>query len=703
LKEKFSSEIKAYDKEDKYERSKFLKWKIRRIIAWVLPFGILVVLAILFIPQWINKQKARNQLIPEIQKMTETYYFPPTRAFDLAKEAEKYIPKDSSLLKLWPTIADTFTFKTNPTGANVYWKDYNDAKGDWKFLGKTPLKNIWIPKGFARIKIDKSGFITVLSPCTECRSELSIQLDRSDKLPENMVRVIGSESQDNIIGLEKYAGKHVNDFLIDKYEVTNKEFKRFVDAGGYVNKTYWDYPFYFDEKEISWEQAMDLFHDKTGRPGAAGWEVGTYPEGKGDHPVTGISWYEAMAYAKFAGKKLPTVFHWGLVANTWDASEILQKSNFNEAGTVPVGSLDGISWWGVYDIAGNAREWCVNEGYKGQRFILGAGWNDPPENYGIGSMQQALDRSLSNGFRCIKILSGDTTYEKLCDVLSPDFRDYNKEKPVNNEAFTILLRQYAYDHTALNQKVTVISDSGIYRLEKIDLDAAYNQEHYSAYLYLPKNTKPPYQTVVFFPGGSVFSERNFLKDTWWSKRAFDFVLKSGRAVLLPIIKGSYDRGPAPHSVLLPEETIFYKNYVISWTQDISRSLDYLQTRNDIAHDKFGFFSFSWGSTVAPIVCAVEKRIHAAVFHAPGFTMQKTFPEVDVLNFLPHVQIPVLMLNGKNDAAFPPETTQKPIYNLLGTVEKDKRMIIYPGGHLVPRTDLMKESLAWFDKYLGPVK
>ena len=162
-------------------------------------------------------------------------------------------------------------------------------------------------------------------------------------------------------------------------------------------------------------------------------------------------------------------------------------------------------------------------------------------------------------------------------------------------------------------------------------------------------------------------------------------------------------GPEPRLVLLPEESILYKNQVVFWTQDVSRSMDYLETRNDIVHDKFGFFTFSWGSTVAPVVCAVEKRIHAAVLHAPGFMMHKMLPEADPLNFLPRVQIPLLMLNGENDAAFPLEATRNPMYNLLGTPEKDKNIIRYPGGHLVSRTELMKESLFWFDKYLGPVK
>jgi pimeloyl-ACP methyl ester carboxylesterase len=84
-------------------------------------------------------------------------------------------------------------------------------------------------------------------------------------------------------------------------------------------------------------------------------------------------------------------------------------------------------------------------------------------------------------------------------------------------------------------------------------------------------------------------------------------------------------------------------------------------------------------------------------------MKKSLPEVDPINFLPRVYQPVLMLNGKYDAYFPVETSQKPMFNLLGTPENDKNLIIYDAGHLVPRTDLIKETLAWYDKYLGPVK
>jgi hypothetical protein len=62
-----------------------------------------------------------------------------------------------------------------------------------------------------------------------------------------------------------------------------------------------------------------------------------------------------------------------------------------------------------------------------------------------------------------------------------------------------------------------------------------------------------------------------------------------------------------------------------------------------------------------------------------------------------------MLNGKFDASFPYETSQKPLFELLGTSPENKRIFTYESGHFVPRDELIKETLNWLDKYLGPVK
>jgi dipeptidyl aminopeptidase/acylaminoacyl peptidase len=79
------------------------------------------------------------------------------------------------------------------------------------------------------------------------------------------------------------------------------------------------------------------------------------------------------------------------------------------------------------------------------------------------------------------------------------------------------------------------------------------------------------------------------------------------------------------------------------------------------------------------------------------------PEVEPINFLPRITQPVLMLNGQYDHYFPVETSQRPMFQLLGTPREHKRQVISEGGHFVPRPQLVKETLDWLDRYLGPVK
>ena len=92
----------------------------------------------------------------------------------------------------------------------------------------------------------------------------------------------------------------------------------------------------------------------------------------------------------------------------------------------------------------------------------------------------------------------------------------------------------------------------------------------------------------------------------------------------------------------------------------------------------------------------------AVLYVAGLEMERAKPEADPINFLPRVKIPVIMLNGKHDYFFPDQTSQAPMFRLLGTPAEHKRWVVYEGGHFVPRTMLIKETLDWLDKYLGPL-
>jgi eukaryotic-like serine/threonine-protein kinase len=221
-----------------------------------------------------------------------------------------------------------------------------------------------------------------------------------------------------------------------------------------------------------------------------------------------------------------------------------------------------------------------------------------------------------------------------------------------------------------------------------------------AYLFLPKNVKPPFQTVVFFGGSNDIYTKKFDVDFITSR--VDFILKSGRALVCPIYKGTDERSDDLKSDL-QEETVFYKDHVIMWRKDIGRTIDYLETRNDFQKDKIAYLGWSWGGFLGGIMPAVEKRIKAVVLNVGGMDMHKALPEADQINFLPRITQPVLMLNGEHDMFFPEKTSQIPMFNFLGTPPADKKILIFKSGHQVPRTDFVKETLIWFDKYIGVVK
>lgn len=689
----------------KYVSDKISFKKRTLLVRFISVAAIICILGYLIVPKIVNKQNAQNKLLPAIQKLVDENFRPPTEAYDLALEAEKYIPNDSVLTKLWPDIASTVSIVTHPEGAEVFWKDYHTPEAKWRSSGITPLTDARFPRGYLRMEIRKEGYQTIeyagpwpygrLGPDID-----TLQMDATGSLPENMIRIPKNEASMYIVGLEQEAGKQVGEFLIDRYEVTNKQFKAFIEAGGYTNTFFWKFPFYSNGEEISSADAYAKFVDKTGRRGPANWEAGTYPDGLENHPVTGVSWYEAAAYAAFAKKQLPSVFHWSVVAQTSQTEFIVPLSNYSGKSTVPVGSMSGYSLFGVYDLAGNAREWCFNErNQKGQRYILGGGWNDPTYAFNDSYTQSAMDRSTANGFRCIKALPDDTTITQLMGTVSALFRDYRKEKPVDDKTFALYLNQFLYDKKPLESKVELTLDKDFWKIEKVTFDAGYNNERMQAWIYLPKEVKPPYQPIIFFTGSGDIYRKEFDPDRIGS---LDFILKSGRVLIFPIYKGTNERHDELNSDL-QEETVLYKDHVVMWGKEFSRTIDYLETRSDIQADKIGYLGWSWGGFMGGIIPAVEKRIKAIVLNVGGMEMNRAFPEVDQLNYLPRVTQPILMLNGKHDMFFPVETSQKPMYDLLGTPANLKKKIVYDAGHLVPRTDFVKETLVWFDQYLGPVK
>lgn len=216
----------------------------------------------------------------------------------------------------------------------------------------------------------------------------------------------------------------VDAYYLDRCAVTNRQFHRFVLAGGYDTMEIWP-------QEV-WPSLV-RFVDRTGRPGPRHWEGGKYPSGKAEHPVVGVSWFEGMAYARWVGKRLPTAPEWqkaggwpeqlsGGACNRYPWGDIFDPRRANlppngRGGTVPVREFpDGSTLNGIFQMSGNVWEWLGDpldsipceaqstlEAWTPLRRIIGGAFDTyfPAEatcHYVTG--QPELDRRENIGFRC---------------------------------------------------------------------------------------------------------------------------------------------------------------------------------------------------------------------------------------------------------------------------------------------------------------
>ena len=657
-------------------------WRRPAVLA---PVAVLLIAAAAFgVWQSVQARRtrwARFEAIPEIERLQlsgRSLY-----AVQLARQAEPYAPEDVERVRgTWLP----FPLITEPAGAGVEIRNYLDLEGAWQPLGVTPVQDARLPLGYYRVRVSKPGYKTI--EVSAGIGRVPVKLTPESDVAPGMVFVPGGPFQ---VGLAPPVT--LPDFWIDQLEVTNALFKQFVDAGGYRDPKFWTHPFRDGSRVLTFNEAIVRFRDSTGRPGPATWELGSFPEGQADYPAGGISWFEAAAYAEFAGKSLPSLYHWYRAAGTDENfSDILQLSNFDGKGPAKAGERNGLGPWGTFDMAGNVKEWCVNEAGDGLRYILGGGWNEPNYRFIEQDAQNAWQRPGTFGVRLVKNVgpAGDTGRP-----VPRVTHDPKTVVPVSDELFAIYKRFYEYDRTPLQARVDAVDDSSPhYRKETVSFAAAYGNERVPAYLFLPKNAKPPYQTIVLFPNAFA---RTVTSSAALDLGTFEFIIRSGRALIYPVYQGTFERlgnvPPGPSGL---------RDMNLQWAKDFFRAVDYLETRPDIDMQRLAYYSLSMGAYFGPIPVALEPRIKAAVF-ASGGLRYNTAPEIHPSNFAPRVKVPVLLVNGRDDFTVP-LAAQRRYFELLGSPPAHKKHVALPGGH-VPQDirGLFREVLDWYDRYLGPAK
>jgi dienelactone hydrolase len=552
----------------------------------------------------------------------------------------------------------------------------------------TPLSHIVLPLGLLRFRLTKPGF-----------ESLEVGQD-VDELSFKLVPVGASQRDMSLVpaGSFRIEATHetveVPEYWLDRHEVTNREYKAFLDAGGYRRREFWHEPFVKDGRALTWDEGMAELKDATGRPGPSTWELGSYPDGQADFPVGGVSWYEAVAYAAYAGKQLPTAYHWYRASGAFGIfSDAVTSSNFSGKGPTKFGS--GLGPYGTYDMAGNVKEWCWNDASRGKRYVLGGAWSEAAYTFRDQDALPPLDRKPTLGFRCM-LQQQPIAPGLLAPILSFE-RDPARLKPVSDEVFSAYFHLYDYDKTPLDTKLETRDDSNSAWLkEVVSIRTPYGDERLPVHIFLPRGSSPPYQPVVYFPGSDAALTPS--SQHLWLQLS-DYLVRGGRALIYPIYNGTYERrhaGPTGKNVL--------RDKYIARGKEVRRTIDYLETRSDMDVTRVSYYGLSLGAQSGPLFIAIEPRFRTGVLFSGGIGPYELAPEIDPVNFAPRVRVPILMVNGREDFDLPYATAQLPMFHLLGSAPADKRHVVLEGGHLPSHPqEAMKVVLDWLDAHLGPPK
>jgi len=685
--------------------------KSRKHVIVALAVMVVTVLVASLYPYWMDYQgqaEIDSVVVPKIKDLIEAEDFSGASVL-LSEYRDRF--DEETLTQLQDQVYVSVTIPVEPGDIRISVRPYNNIT-DWREL---VLENgtALVPRGVVKFRFSKDGYssLTRLLP-TDLVSRLgqlgpgggSIRLQPgADPESESWVAPAAILLPPNYGVLPSIT---VPDFFIDKYEVSNREFKEFIDAGGYDTEEFWtDHAFETNGQEISWRDAISTFVDTTGRPGPSTWELGNFPQGKDNHPVSGVSWYEAVAYARFRGRELPTIFHWSHAAGVrFEAlyPPVFAAANFSATDTRPV-SDTSMNANGIYDGLGNVREWVWNslaENPK-RRPILGGAYNDP--GY-FGSQRYdlyAYDRSEGNGFRTVAYRQRDEIPQSAFEPIQFQNRDYTTEQPKSADVVDSLIRQFIYAPTDLNIEVVQTSTDGDALVERVSIDTGYNNERIILHIFKPREGDS-HPVVIYFPGINRFQVPGDSMTIGLNNglMQLDFIVRSGRTLVWPVYKGSFERFDDNLQALSGVDFLAKRrNRTLRWRQDLGRTIDYLETRDDVDTDRIAYIGFSHGASRALPLLALETRLKVAVLWSGGMPYRVQPDVSDPINYLSRVHIPVLMIGGTLDGRFPVETYQRELYERLGTELSKKRWVKLNAGHFpLPRTATVRETIDWLDQY-----
>jgi formylglycine-generating enzyme required for sulfatase activity/tRNA A-37 threonylcarbamoyl transferase component Bud32/pimeloyl-ACP methyl ester carboxylesterase len=686
----------------------------RRTPALALAVAAIVIAAGVAFVAWRSVQTSNaRSILPEIARLVDEARY--VEAYELAAGAERWLPDDPTLDALMAETSDLLTVTSEPTGAEVFIQRFAQdptQQPDSQRIGVTPVQGYRVPRADHRVVVALEGFNPVervvssglareLEVAATAR-ELSMapELRRASELPEGTVPVDGGEyelvSPDAPLGLSTT----LNPFFIDRSEVTNEAYKAFVDAGGYAAEEYWaDAP----------RDLRSRLVDRTGLPGPREWARQEFPAGQALFPVAGVTWYEAQAYCRSVGRRLPTVFEWEKTARDGETAHrgvVMpwgyqgasggggRRANFSSSGPVEVDAFPfGVSPYGAHDMAGNVQEWTANPMGDG-RVVTGGSWDGPSYLYTEYASQPPDFASPSLGFRCA-VSEGAGNQGNIAigeDALTPVY------EPVDEATFRSLLSYYRYDPILPNPRVTETQETSAWTRERVWIDGPQG-DSVLVYFYAPRNVEPPYQTILFAASAGAFITETVAEQLEWIMGP---VVQGGRAAVGVVLKGMVERGFDPDFQMPDPPTVGFRDLMVLHATELRLGLDYALSRGDVDNERIAYVGVSFGAGSRLVFSAVDDRYRSVIYLGGGIDerVKPTLPEADNVNFAPYVRVPKLLLNGRSDEEHPWLTRALPLWNLMS---EPRELVLVDGGGHVPQLEARIPAMNDFlDRTLGPV-
>lgn len=662
-------------------------WRHRKAIAATVG-SLIVIVVLLFGGYQLNEQraevkaaKARERIrrieIPEIERLADEENY--LDAYLLGKAARDLLSDDAMLDRAFARAAVDASITSDPPGATIEIASASEKKPQWtEFDLKTPIENQLLPRGPLRIRVSLEGFYDRVKLCVlDNDSIINVVLDDVSSCPPDMVRIANQERS----------------FLVDKFEVSNRAYQKFVDEkNGYHDLQYWTELVEDTGGEEKARQVLNTFVDDSSKQlGPRNWINGRFPPGEENHPVRGISWYEACAYARSERKSLLAAPDWQRAATRNLASYLLPIANYSSDEPLDCGDNNVVGGNGIYDMAGNVSEWTMTRDEGSWRRVCGGSFPDPSYVFFSNYVSvNAADRPLKVGFRCAKY---QNVPETRGDTRDPD--RYNASMRIDpGVEWESCLRQFDYDRTLPLNSKTIYSESmnSYCKYELVRIDAPYGHEELNLHFFIPHEPSELLQTIVYLPGASStrlirFDDAIHLAD---AKNVEEFV-KNGRLVCWPEIQRTFGRRREQRN----DRLAFFQRVM-----DVRRTVDYLHHRGGIDTERLALIGYSWGAHISPVVASIEPRFDTLILLSSGLAYNNKPPELTPYAYAPFVKQPVLMFNGSRDHNHPIDRSQRPLRNLFGAMDSEKRLIIEDYDHDLPPKRTGEVVNEWLNERFG---